>query len=140
MPLPLPASSTLDEAAASLSVMRRRVILESPFAPANGRTIEVHVTYAYAAMGDALRRGESPLAFHLLLTQVLDDTDPRQRSLGIEAAQLWYRSAQAVVMYMDFGESRGMAKGRELAERFGVPVERRLMGDDWAKNLRPVTS
>lgn len=136
MVLRMPASSTLEAASRSLIVMRRRVILESPFAPANGLTVDDHVLYAIAAMGDCLQRGEAPLAFHLLYTQALDDTDHDQRSLGLEASRLWYRSAQAVVMYMDLGKSAGMAQGEALALRIGVPVEKRELGPDWRKTLR----
>lgn len=40
-------------------------------------------------MLDALDRGEAPYASHLLYTQMLDDTIPAERELGIKAGFAW---------------------------------------------------
>lgn len=106
----------------------RLVIVESPYA---GDVAE-HVQYARDCLADCLRRGEAPYASHLLYTQpgVLDDDDPAERALGIEAGLAWGRCAAASVVYVDHGVSEGMRQGvaRALAE--GRPVEvRSLYGD-----------
>lgn len=85
----------------------RLVIVESPYAGA----VEANIAYAKAAVRDCLARLEAPIASHLLLTQkgILDDQDPAQRRLGIEAGWAWYRVAEARVFYLDLGMSSGMA-------------------------------
>lgn len=82
------------------------VIVESPYAG----DIERNVAYARAALADCLRRGEAPIASHLLYTQpgVLDDGNPDERALGIEAGLQWGRVADMAVFYVDIGWSPGM--------------------------------
>lgn len=105
----------------------RRVIVESPYA---GDT-ERNVAYARAAMADCLKRGEAPFASHLLYTQagVLDDQNPTERALGIDAGLMWGSVAHATVVYIDHGVSRGMELGIASAIRHRRPVEfRKLEG------------
>ena len=103
----------------------RRVILESPYAG----DVERNVAYARAALRDSLMRGEAPIASHLLYTQpgVLDDLDPAERTMGIEAGLAWGHEAAATAVYRDHGISRGMRYGIERAEREGRPVEFRWL-------------
>lgn len=106
----------------------RLVIVESPFAG----EVEANKTYARACVHDCLQRGEAPIASHLLYTQpgVLDDTVPEERRRGIEAGLAWLRVADASVVYIDRGISRGMELGIAEAEKAGVVVEkRRLMAE-----------
>lgn len=110
----------------------RRVILESPFAG----NVEDNTRYARACVVDCLRRGEAPLASHLLYTQpgVLCDQTPAERALGIEAGLAWMRFADAVVFYMDLGSSRGMDSAVSLASVMGLEVEHRNLAEDlWAR-------
>jgi len=101
------------------------VIVESPFAG----EVERNLAYARAAIADCFKRGEYPFASHLLYTQegVLDDADPRQRRLGIEAGLAWGSRAHLTAVYTDFGISRGMQKGIVRAESEGRPVEYRTV-------------
>ncbi|MFZ2152068.1 MAG: hypothetical protein WAV09_03110 [Minisyncoccia bacterium] len=96
------------------------VIVESPYAG----NIERNVAYARAAMADCLRRGEAPLASHLLYTQpgILDDSIPEQRTLGIEAGLLWGAKAGLTAIYTDLGFSNGMCIGKERAIAAGREV------------------
>jgi len=105
----------------------RLVILESPYAG----NIEINVDYARKCVLDSLLRGEAPMASHLLYTQpgILDDNDPEQRSLGIDAGLAWRRVADASVVYTDLGISRGMQYGIEAALKAGRPVEYRRLRD-----------
>ncbi|PQZ30550.1 hypothetical protein CQZ93_10785 [Ochrobactrum vermis] len=94
-------------------------MLESPYGGDAARNTE----YARACLLDSLRRGEAPIASHLLHTQVLDDMWPDERELGIEAGLAWYQVAEKCVVYGDRGISGGMIEGIERGKRFGVLVE-----------------
>jgi hypothetical protein len=101
-------------------------VIESPFA---GDT-EVNLAYARLALADSLTRGEAPLASHLLYTQILDDAEPEQRMLGIDAGLAWHAVTEAVILYLDRGMSPGMQAAVANAELRGIPVERRYLGPD----------
>lgn len=103
----------------------RRVILESPYAG----DIERNVSYARAAIRDALQRGEAPIASHLLYTQpgILKDEEPSERQLGIDAGLAWGSVAEATVVYDDLGISKGMAYGIGRAITEGRRVEYRSL-------------
>ncbi|PRA83631.1 hypothetical protein CQ054_18810 [Ochrobactrum sp. MYb29] len=100
---------------------RELVIIEAPYSGG----VETNTAYARACLLDSLRRGEAPIASHLLHTQVLDDMQPDERSLGIEAGLAWYRVATKCVVYSDRGISGGMKIGIDRAELYGVKVEYR---------------
>lgn len=104
----------------------RLVVLESPYAG----EVERNIAYAKRCVHDCLIRGEAAIASHLLYTQpgILDDTDLRERALGMEAGHVWIRRADAVVVYVDYGVSTGMSRGIDRAMNAGVPVERRSIG------------
>ena len=107
----------------------RLVILESPYAASDTRTIEENVAYARACAADCLRKGEAPMVSHLLYTQpgILRDEVPGERTLGIDAGLAWGKVADATVVYTDHGLSSGMRMGimrARLAER---PVEYRRL-------------
>lgn len=103
----------------------RLVIIESPYAG----DVEANEAYARRALADCLRRGEAPLASHLLYTQpgVLDDTVPAERTLGIDAGLAWGEHADATVVYADRGVSLGMQVGIDRARAGGRPVEFRYL-------------
>lgn len=107
----------------------RLVILESPFAGATPAEQAQNITYARQCLRDALLRGEAPLVSHLLYTQpgVLDDDNLSERVLGIEVGLAWGRHAEATVVYVDRGVSRGVQLGIERAYREGRPVEFRML-------------
>lgn len=96
-------------------------IIETPYSG----DVEANTAYARACLLDSLRRGEAPIASHLLHTQVLDDMQPDERSLGIEAGLAWYRVATKCVVYTDRGISGGMKMGISRAEQHGVAIEYR---------------
>lgn len=104
----------------------RLVIVESPYAG----DVERNTRYARRAMADCLARGEAPFASHLLYTQpgVLDDKDPTERRMGIEAGLAIGKRMDATIMYVDLGYSKGMQLGRDRAELEGRPVEVRSIG------------
>ena len=87
----------------------RRVIVESPYAG----DVQRNIDYARLALRDCLKRGEAPIASHLLYTQpgVLSDDDPGERQHGIDAGLAWGDVADATVVYVDHGISPGMSYG-----------------------------
>lgn len=105
----------------------RLVILESPFAPTNGFTVERNIEYARACVRDSLSRGEAPIASHLLYTQpgILNDDIPEERQWGIDAGLAWKAVAQGSVVYVDHGVTRGMEYGIAAAQAAGLPIEYR---------------
>jgi len=103
----------------------RLVIIESPYAG----DIEVNVKYARACLRDSLDRGEAPLASHLLYTQegVLHDSFPLERRKGIDAGLAWGMKADATIVYIDHGISKGMQFGVASARKANRPVEFRRL-------------
>lgn len=128
----------------------RLVIVESPFSAGGTKAVadagadrpgvsasqvaadivNRNIAYARAVVADCIRRGESPIASHLLLTQpgVLDDDLPDERERGIEAGLAWYGVADACVVYGDYGVSSGMERGIARAKKLKLPIEGRKLG------------
>lgn len=104
-----------------------RVIIESPFGSPDDEVVKANIEYARKCVGDSVRRGEAPIASHLLFTQpgILDDRVPGERKLGIEAGLSWYAVADACVCYIDRGISRGMEQGIARAYKHNLPVHKR---------------
>jgi len=101
----------------------KRVIIESPYAG----DVAVNTAYAQACLLDSLRRGEAPLASHLLYTQVLDDTIKDDRELGITAGIAWGEVADLVAVYTDRGVSPGMKFGIAMHQDRGLTIEYRML-------------
>ncbi len=109
----------------------RRVIIESPWAADTPEQQKLHIDYLRAAIRDCLDRGESPYASHGLLTAVLNDDEPADRAMGIDAGLAWGEVADATVVYGDLGSTTGMMAGINHAHRHGRPVElRRILEDE----------
>lgn len=114
----------------------RRVIIESPFAGTSRCPVirwwqrYSNKLYARACLADALDRGESPFASHLLYTQpgVLDDRNPDERRKGILAGLDWADVADAVAVYVDRGVSIGMHIGIKAHREAMRPIEYRSIG------------
>jgi len=116
----------------------RRVIVESPYAG----DIDRNVAYARACVADCLQRGEAPFASHLFYTQpgILDDAEPEERRLGIDAGLAWGQAADATVVYADLGIAPGMKQGVERAIAEGRVVEERTLGHDETLRAMGVTA
>ena len=109
-----------------------RVILESPLSAVTRAAIEFNKQYARRAMLDSLKRGESPFASHLLFDQpgLLDELNTHDRQLGMAAGQSWYKCAEKVVVYEDYGISAGMQTGINYATVLNIPIEYRRIDED----------
>lgn len=101
-----------------------RVLVESPYA---GDVAE-NLRYLRACLKDSLDRGEAPFASHLFYTQILDDTVPEERDLGMRAGFAWGECADFVAVYQDRGLSPGMLEGLKAHARSGVRVDFRTLG------------
>jgi len=100
------------------------VIIESPYA---GDVVR-NERYAKLCMKDSLDRGEVPFVSHLLYTMVLDDTNPADRKLGMDAGFEVTRRSDYTVVYEDYGLSGGMKEGIKVAEDLGHRIEYRKLG------------
>lgn len=110
----------------------KRVVIESPFAGKTGADVGANILFARRCLRDALKRGEAPLASHLLYTQpgVLDDLVPTEREWGISAGLVWHDVAELVAFYIDLGWSPGMRRAFIRVREKGIPYEiRKLDGD-----------
>lgn len=110
-----------------------RVIIESPL---RGNW-NVNIEYARQCLADCLKRGESPLASHLLYTQILDDNIEVERELGMAAGMAWIQVADYVVVYTDLGISDGMREGIKYARTIGLNIMYRSL--DAGPNTQPNT-
>ncbi|PIR69706.1 MAG: hypothetical protein COU47_01310 [Candidatus Niyogibacteria bacterium CG10_big_fil_rev_8_21_14_0_10_46_36] len=110
----------------------KRVIVESPLAG----DVEKNIRYARACMRDCILRGEAPFASHLLYAQegILDDGIPEERMLGIHAGQSWGSVAEAIVVYIDYGISKGMSYSIEHYKQLSIPIEYRALYMNEEKN------
>lgn len=100
------------------------VVLESPYAGA----VDDNVAYARRCLKHCALRGESAQASHLLLTQVLDDTKPDERALGIALGLAWREAAHYSVFYTDRGWSNGMIAALKSALEEKRPFKIRAFG------------
>lgn len=109
------------------------VIIESPYAAATTFERERNDRYLRAAIRNCLERGEAPFASHAIYTlpDVLDDTDPVERELGITAGFAFRRVADRTVVYQDLGISPGMQRGIDQALEFHAVDYRWLPAGSW---------
>jgi hypothetical protein len=116
----------------------RRVLIESPFAGRHGSVcrcdeckidVDRNRRYRDALLRDSLLRGEAPIASTKLYAEgeVLDDTVPVEREIGIEAGLVWGGLAEVSVVGDDLGISVGMQRGIERAVAEGRPVVHRSL-------------
>lgn len=117
----------------------RRVILETPYKSDRWEDLEENIRFARLCARDCLMHSEAPFASHLLYTQegVLSDMVSQERALGIEAEFAWKTVADATVVYVNRGISKGMQMGIRTSIANGQKVEyRNLPG--YEKLQRPV--
>ena len=99
-------------------------IIESPYQGDVAR----NKVYLQQCIRDCLRRGESPYASHQMLTDALDDRDPKDRALAIEAGLHWRRKADHRAFYVDYGWSQGMRDAQALYRQEGLAFSIRVLG------------
>lgn len=105
-----------------------RVVIESPYAG----NVKRNLHYLHDAIRDCLSRGEAPYASHGFFPGALDDDDPEERKLGIEAGLVWGAVAEKVGVYADLGISAGMHLGIDRHRDRGLEVEFRSL-EKWRR-------
>lgn len=105
----------------------RLVLIESPYRAETEWELARNLAYLRALLLDSVRRGESPVALHGLLTQVLDDRVAAERKAGIACHIAWARVADAIVVGVDGGITEGMRAGMEAHKQAGRVVETRKL-------------
>jgi hypothetical protein len=105
------------------------VVIESPFRATPYYTQEQSRLYLYHAIADAIRRGESPFASHLILPEVLNDDDEYERQLGIRVGMNWGKYADLICIYSDLGCSPGMKAAISFYKSLNKPIEWRRLPD-----------
>ena len=78
-----------------------------------------NVKYAKELTGRAVRRGLVPITPHLYITQALDDNDPAERALGMEAGLHLLEPCKYIMIGGHYGLSEGMRHKIERAHRLG---------------------
>jgi len=104
----------------------RRVLILSPYKG----DIEANVAYAWECVIDSMKRGEAPWASHLFYTEIMNDADPAQRSLGFACEYAWLRVCDLLAVYTDRGLSSGMVKTINSASvdpTLSIPIELRSL-------------
>ena len=109
------------------------VVIESPLGSRRDGTrapeseVRRNKRYLTLCMRESLDRGEAPFASHRLYPGVLDDGDPAQRQLGMEAGFAWGGLCQLVAVYVDYGITPGMQAGINCARTRGARVVFRVL-------------
>ena len=83
--------------------------------------VEQNLQFARHACRYAISEGVVPFAPHLLYTQMLDDSDPEERQLGIDMGNRMLKLCDELWLCGD-QISPGMAGEKEMAERLGILV------------------
>lgn len=92
----------------TISALRPIVIIESPYAARDGVSVAEHKLYLQRCLRDSWTRGELPFASHGFFPLFLSEDDDRERQAGIEAGYRFWHHAEALVLYTDYGISKGM--------------------------------
>ncbi len=102
-----------------MSPSPRVVFVSSPYRGDVPRNLAI----ARAAAHQVFQAGHVPVVAHMYIPQVLDDDDPVERALGIDAALVLLARSDEVWV---FGEpSEGMRMEIDEAHRLGLPVSHR---------------
>lgn len=111
--------------------MRLLTIIESPFAgKQSGAEWRVeNVKYLNRCLFDSMIiRGELPFASHGFFPAFLDEDDPKDRQMGIEAGYDFWRFASKIAFYLDMGMTPGMARAFDRARAENLPIDERRIG------------
>lgn len=124
-------------------MVKKFVLMESPFRGNNYSSVGLNVDYGRSCLHDCLLRREAPFASHLLYTlpRVLNDKISEERKLGMEAGWEIGKRADLSAVYVDlinvWDHFEGVAKGVVRAIQERRPVEFRNLPDDVLNELDP---
>lgn len=110
-------------------MIKKFVIVESPFRGLDHAERVRNVRYACQCLRDSIDRGEIPFLSHLLYPQVLDEDVITQRKIGIDLNLILIQlKADLVAVYEDLGISNGMHEAIERATKHKVAIQYRKLG------------
>lgn len=82
--------------------------------------VERNVEYAKELTRLALDAGYAPITPHLYLTRVLDESDPRQREIGMAAGLSMLKQCRYILIGSRYGISEGMLREIRAAIECGL--------------------
>ena len=112
------------------------VVVETPFKATQYYTQEQHRLYLLHALADCYKRGEAPFASHHLATEVLNDDDDYERSLGIRCGKAWGKYADVVAVYSDLGCSEGMKDAIAYYKTLNKVIDWRKLPDKVVASIK----
>jgi hypothetical protein len=112
------------------------VVVETPFRATQYYSQEQHRLYLLHALADSYKRGEAPFASHHLATEVLNDDDDYERSLGIRCGKAWGKYADIIAVYSDLSCSDGMKDAIAYYRSLSKPIEWRKLPDKVVASIK----
>jgi hypothetical protein len=100
------------------------VVIASPYQGDVVRNIE----YARRATLDSVRRGELPVASHLLYPQILQDHIEEERTIGLALGVELVLRSDLLAVYTDLGITPGMEAEIAVAHSTDVEISYRSLG------------
>lgn len=94
----------------------------SPYRGKTPEQVQVHFDYAVQLTREMLLYGHCPITPHLYITACVNDDEPDERKIGLEAALQLLEKCDAVIVGQRFGISEGMAAEIEKAKQLNKPV------------------
>ncbi len=94
----------------------------SPFRGDTKEEGQRNVDYAVELTAELLRTMYYPITPHLYITACLNDADPEERRIGMDAALALLDKCDAVMVGIRYGISEGMAAEITKAKRMGIPI------------------
>lgn len=118
----------------TIEYRRPLVIVESPFAAANGRSVADHLIYLRRCLRHSFDQGEAPFASHALYPFFLDDSKPDEREAGIRMGYSFWdilapSSGDLIAFYTDLGMSPGMQRALKRCDEMLMRFEIRNIGE-----------
>lgn len=98
------------------------VYICSPYAAKDPETLERNISYAKQLTKYAAIKHYTPVTPHLYLPLCLDDNNPEQRTIGLEASIHLLSMCDIVFLATDFGISKGMEKEYDVARELGKKI------------------
>lgn len=99
-----------------------RVFICSPFRAADTAESERNIEYAKELTQRAVSEGCAPFTPHLYLPQVLDDSCPTMRELGIKTGLAFLETCTEIRVGARYGITPGMRKEIAYARKRGITV------------------
>lgn len=100
-------------------------VIESPYAG----DVERNMAYLEKCIRWCACHGYAPYASHKMMTVALDDSNPEERTLGINCGLAFRKIVAVRLFFIDLGWSNGMLHARELYDSWGLKWEERSIAN-----------